>query len=82
MPGHTPGSIALWEPATGLLFTGDMVYADDRLSFDDWESTERSLARLRALPVTLVHPGHGRSIERDEFVSLIDVVVAAGPATH
>jgi hypothetical protein len=34
------------------------------------------------LPVTLVHPGHGRSIERDEFVSLIDEVVAAGPATH
>jgi len=32
--------------------------------------------------VTLVHPGHGRSMERDEFVSLIDEVVAAGPATH
>ena len=46
------------------------------------QATGRSLARLRALPVTLVHPGHGRSIERDEFVSLIDEVVAAGPATH
>ncbi len=35
VPGHTAGSIALWEQATGVLFTGDTVYADDRLSFDD-----------------------------------------------
>jgi len=79
VPGHTPGSIALWEAATGALFTGDMVYADDRLSFEDWDATVSSLRRLRELPVTVVHPGHGRSLERDESVSLIDDLMVAGP---
>src|SRR5690606_2244384 len=26
LPGHSPGSIALWEAATGILFSGDTVY--------------------------------------------------------
>ncbi|MGI9463362.1 MAG: MBL fold metallo-hydrolase, partial [Aestuariivirgaceae bacterium] len=25
-PGHSPGGIALWEQATGILFSGDIVY--------------------------------------------------------
>lgn len=25
-PGHSPGGIALWEAATGILFSGDVVY--------------------------------------------------------
>ena len=25
-PGHSPGGIALWEAATGILFSGDIVY--------------------------------------------------------
>jgi glyoxylase-like metal-dependent hydrolase (beta-lactamase superfamily II) len=76
VPGHTPGSIAVWEEATGLLFTGDMLYADDRLSFDDHAAAITSLARLRALPLTLAHPGHGRSIEAQEFRTLVDDAVA------
>ena len=81
VPGHTPGSIALWEQDTGLLFTGDMVYADDRLSFEDAAATESSLNRLLGLPVRRVHPGHGRSIEAPEFRALIDEVLASGAAT-
>ena len=26
LPGHSPGSIGLWEPATGVLFSGDAIY--------------------------------------------------------
>lgn len=76
VPGHTPGSIALWEEATGLLFTGDMLYADDRLSYDDRAAAVTSLARLRALPLSLAHPGHNRSIEAREFRTLVDDAVA------
>lgn len=72
VPGHTPGSIALWEQATGVLFTGDTLYADDRLSFDDPGAAQRSLRRLRTLPVTTMHGGHGRSVGTDEFRSLAD----------
>lgn len=72
VPGHTPGSVALWEADTGLLYTGDMVYVGARLSFDDPEATVTSLRRLRALPIRRVHAGHDRSFERDEFEAAID----------
>lgn len=75
VPGHTAGSIALWEQATGVLFTGDTVYADDRLSFDDPGAAHHSLRRLRALPVTSMHGGHGRSVGADEFRSLVDAAL-------
>ncbi len=26
LPGHSPGSIGLWEAASGILFSGDAVY--------------------------------------------------------
>ena len=28
LPGHSPGSIALFDPADGTLFSGDVVYDD------------------------------------------------------
>jgi glyoxylase-like metal-dependent hydrolase (beta-lactamase superfamily II) len=73
VPGHTPGSVALWEPATGLLFTGDMLYVGAKLSFDDPVASAASLTRLRALPVRRVHAGHDRSVDHDEFLRVIDV---------
>ena len=26
LPGHSPGSIGLWDPAAGTLFSGDAIY--------------------------------------------------------
>ncbi len=26
LPGHSPGSIGLWEEATGIFFSGDAIY--------------------------------------------------------
>ena len=49
-PGHTAGSISLWEAATGTLFTGDAIYVDDKLSWDDREGFLRSLERIRDAP--------------------------------
>jgi len=47
VPGHTPGSVALWEEATGLLLTGDMLYLDDHLGFDDPDAVSRWMPRVR-----------------------------------
>jgi glyoxylase-like metal-dependent hydrolase (beta-lactamase superfamily II) len=71
VPGHTPGSIALWESETGLLFSGDTVYPDDRLSFDDPDAGIASLWRLRELPVRRAHGGHGRSVDGEEFRAIV-----------
>jgi len=75
LPGHTPGSIALWSEADGLLFSGDAIY--DGLLYDflpessipDYVETMR---RLRGLPVSAVHGGHGASFGRARMVEIID----------
>jgi len=60
-PGHSPGGIALWEAATGVLFSGDIVY-DGPLIEDTYHSNasdyHRSMVRLYDLPVRVAHGGH------------------------
>ena len=60
-PGHSPGGIALWEAATGILFSGDIVY-DGPLVEDTYHSDARdyvaSMERLLDMPVRTVHGGH------------------------
>jgi glyoxylase-like metal-dependent hydrolase (beta-lactamase superfamily II) len=79
VPGHSPGSIALWEEATGVLFSGDAVY-DGPLVDDAYHSNGddylRTLVRLRELPVTVVHGGHFPSFGRQRYRQIIDDYVA------
>ena len=64
LPGHSPGSIALWEARTRTLFSGDAIY-DGPLLFELPGSSVadyvRSLRRLLALDVSIVHAGHDPS---------------------
>lgn len=75
VPGHSPGSIALWEEATGTLLSGDAVY-DGSLIDDAYHSNAEdyieSMRRLRDLPVRVVHGGHYPSFGRERFRELID----------
>lgn len=75
VPGHSPGSIALWEAATGTLLSGDAVY-DGELVDDAYHSCREdyieSMRRLRELPVRVVHGGHYPSFGRERFHALID----------
>ena len=71
LPGHSPGSIGLWEESTGILFAGDVVYDPGPLfdalagaSIPDYCATMR---RLLELPVQIVHSGHGDSLDRDDL---------------
>ena len=78
VPGHTPGSIALWDEGNGVLFTGDTVYADDPVHAEDRDAFAHSLERLQALPVEVVHAGHNRSLGRQELRASIDALLAGG----
>jgi len=77
VPGHTAGSIALWDPDGGLLFTGDTAALDDPLYAEDEDAFVSSLTRLRGLPVELVCAGHSRPFGRDELRALIDEQLVA-----
>lgn len=73
-PGHSPGGIALYEKATEILFSGDIVY-DGPLIEDTYHSDAAdylaSMERLLTLPVRLVHGGHFPSFGGDRYRRLI-----------
>lgn len=73
-PGHSPGSIALWEAASGVLIAGDTIY-DGPLVTDAYHSDmtayAASLARLEKLPARIVHGGHFPSFDGARFRALI-----------
>jgi len=63
-PGHTPGSICLFEEKDKVLFSGDTLfqgtYGRVDFPYSSEEEMIKSLRRLSKLPrETLVYPGHG-----------------------
>ncbi|MDP9299955.1 MAG: MBL fold metallo-hydrolase [Actinomycetota bacterium] len=76
-PGHTAGSICLLDDANGTIFTGDAIYVDARLGWEDPEAFARSLVRLRGLDVRVAHSGHGRSFDAAELRATVDATLAA-----
>ncbi len=80
LPGHSPGSIGLWEAASGTLFSGDAVYDGpllDRLPGSDIGQYVTTMKRLRELPVSVVHAGHDRSFGRERLRALADAYLQA-----
>jgi len=78
VPGHSPGSIGLFEHETGILFSGDVVHNGEfgigRFIFyhsdlTDWIS---SVERLRHLPVKTVHAGHFDSFGGSRYIEILD----------
>lgn len=61
--GHTPGDTMVYLPATGVVFTGDVVYTDRILGLHAVSKTKTwlaSFAALQALKPKVVVPGHGK----------------------
>ena len=79
LPGHSPGSIALWEEVTGTLFSGDVVYDGELFDGEDEihrELYRAGLQRLREWPVNRVYGGHGPAFGRSKMVQIIDEYLA------
>ena len=73
-PGHSPGSIMLWEASTGILFSGDTVYdgplVDDAFH-SDVDAYIASMKRILELPVRVIHGGHFPSFDGTRYRTLI-----------
>lgn len=63
-PGHTPGSICLYHKETGILLTGDTVFAGGGVgrtdfSYSDPNLLRESIKKIFKLPGnTIIYPGH------------------------
>lgn len=73
-PGHSPGGIALYEKATEILFSGDILY-DGPLIEDTYHSNAddylASMERLLKIPARIVHGGHFPSFSGERYRQLI-----------
>ncbi len=75
LPGHSAGSIGLWEARSGTLFSGDAIYDGpllDELPESDIPTYLETMKRLRELPVEVVHGGHDESFGRNRLIEIAD----------
>jgi len=74
LPGHSPGSIGLYDAKSRLLFSGDAVYDGpllDELDGSDVEHYVATMTRLMGLDVEVVHGGHGLSMGLERFREIV-----------
>jgi len=73
LPGHSQGSCGVFEEATGLFFSGDIIMEShilDDLYHSSPEDFVASMERLKKLPVSTVHAGHADSFGRDRMIEI------------
>ena len=78
-PGHSTGSLCLYEPQAKVLFSGDTVFPDGNIGRTDMYGGSTpdlvaSIERLTGLDVEIMYPGHmeitGRDVKRQIEMSL------------
>ena len=70
-PGHTPGSICIYIPEEGILFSGDTLFYHAvgawNHQYSQKELVQQSVKKILALPEgTRILPGHGEETTVDE----------------
>jgi glyoxylase-like metal-dependent hydrolase (beta-lactamase superfamily II) len=84
LPGHTEGSVCLYEERRGLLLSGDVLFAGafgrTDLPGGDEQAMVASLARLAdAIPTTVrVLPGHGPETTMERELPWLRRIAASG----
>jgi hydroxyacylglutathione hydrolase len=86
IPGHTPGSIGLYDERTKTLFSGDILRYDGRAITEgpdlvtmDLKSSHQSIRKIAALDFDTLLPGHGVPI-RDGASAKVREFAALLPA--
>lgn len=70
LPGHSPGSIGLWEARSETLFSGDAIYDGpllDEIPGSDIPVYLDTMRRLERLPARVVHGGHDPSFDGERL---------------
>ncbi len=72
-PGHSPGSLCIYDKDSGTLFSGDTIY--EGTIYCHFESTDpvrldKSIQKLNMLNVTRIYPGHYRVLDSNVILSL------------
>jgi len=74
-PGHTPGSICLYDPVSKVLFTGDTVFEGGSFGRTDIGGDEEqmiaSLEKLTKVDAAALYPGHGGAVTNKVKESLL-----------
>jgi glyoxylase-like metal-dependent hydrolase (beta-lactamase superfamily II) len=71
-PGHSPGSISLFDEATSTVFCGDVLLEGD--IYDDIPGADRDVLltshdRLSSLPFDRLLPGHGPAMDKSAVLT-------------
>jgi hydroxyacylglutathione hydrolase len=71
-PGHSPGSICIYEPKSKMMFTGDALipsewYPNTLGVFQDAVKYIQSLTRLSEMEIDTLCPGHGKIRQGSEL---------------
>jgi glyoxylase-like metal-dependent hydrolase (beta-lactamase superfamily II) len=73
IPGHTPGSVCLYNEKEKAVFVGDLIFADGYMgradfSYSDKSELRKSVEKIMKLPKdTMVYPGHGEEFVLSSF---------------
>jgi glyoxylase-like metal-dependent hydrolase (beta-lactamase superfamily II) len=74
-PGHTPGSICLFDPASRILFVGDLLrFNGSKIEIGasslDSSEVQKSINKIAALDFDIMLPGHGIPLRPDASVKV------------
>lgn len=74
LPGHSPGCIALYDPRSQELFSGDVIYDGellDELHCSHIPTYIATYERLQKLPVETIYPGHYRIFGQKRYQQIL-----------
>lgn len=91
LPGHSRGSVGLFDEDNGIFFSGDVIYRGPMLDYlpyssvsDNIESMDiiSTLANDSDIKVTRVFPGHGNSFDGNELKIIVADYLRAFGTCH
>lgn len=81
VPGHTPGSIALYQPERRIMFFGDVLFNEKgrlriapKIFNSDTPQTEEAARKLASYPIDIACFGHGEPIVENAGDKIREVI--------